>query len=109
MSIGERVATMLRLAPRLRDVTRITLENNAHIVGAQWAQVAEVRSLEELDVNETQISAAAAACLAKLPRLRVLRAAELDDASRARLQEALPKCSINPRGGDDTFWRDESG
>jgi hypothetical protein len=32
--------------------------------------------------------------LAKLPKLRVLRVGKLDAADCARLQKALPKCSV---------------
>jgi hypothetical protein len=60
----------------------------------QWAQLAEMKNLEQLDFPETQISDFAIACLVKLPKLRTLGVRNPDGATRAKLQKALPKCKI---------------
>ena len=89
-------ASCSRLSAGLHHVSRLNLdiEVTRYTGAAQWERLAEMRNVEELGVDRPPISDAEMACLAKLPKLRVLRIDKLDEASRARLQKALPKCSV---------------
>ena len=90
------VRELFELSAGLHHVSRLNLdiEVTGYMGAAQWERLAEMRNVEELGVDRPPISDAEMACLAKLPKLRVLRVAKLEDADCARLQKALPKCSV---------------
>ncbi len=85
---------------QLRNATRFALFGNVCLDDAHWARLAKMANLEELYFEAAPTSDAALACLAKLPKLRLLRIANLEEKDRVRLQKALPKCEIVSNSDD---------
>ncbi|MGO8689907.1 MAG: hypothetical protein ACLQLG_09750 [Thermoguttaceae bacterium] len=85
---------MLERAAGLPTVSHFYLYAHGDIADANWEQLARLKSLEEVCLDGNRISDFGVACLAKLPNLRRLFVQHLDEATRAKLQKALPKCRV---------------
>ena len=88
---GNKIGNVVRLA-KLTKLTHLDLAAN---VIADVAPLAQLTNLTYLDLSENRIvDVAPLAKLTNLSRLILLDAGAVGEASRAMLQNALPKCSI---------------